>query len=192
MNFKKLCSDFLNSNKKIRFAGVLDSKGILVAQKSRDDSISLLSDDELKMLVYYTSDRWNRLQNLQHKLGKVKETITKFENTNTIMLFLDKNLFLVSTDPNSNNSKITSNLWKIIDKKSAKKSITKKNPVKRKPTSDEIEKQKENQKMRVRASKSARRSGKINKKEGKVNKSKKRTKTPRSQKKIATIRKSRY
>ena len=141
MNFKKLCSDSLKSNKKIRFAGVLNSKGTLVAQKSRDKSISLLSDDELKMLVYYTSDRWNRLQNLQHKLGRVKETITKFENVTTIILFLDKNLFLVSTDSNSNNSKITSNLWKIIDKKPAKKSTTKKKTVKRKPAKKKIVKQ---------------------------------------------------
>ena len=51
MNFKKLCSDLLKSNKKIRFTGVLNYKGNLVAQKSRDNSISLLSDDELKMLV---------------------------------------------------------------------------------------------------------------------------------------------
>ncbi len=142
MNFKKLCSDFLNSNKKIRFAGVLNSKGIVIAQKSRDHSISLLSDDELKMLVYYASDRWNRLQNLQHKLGKVKETITKFENANTIILFLDKNLFLLSTDPNSNNSKITSNLWKIIDKKSVKKSTAKKKSVKRKPAKKRAAKKK--------------------------------------------------
>ncbi len=142
MNFKKLCSDFLKSNKKIRFAGVLNSKGILVAQKSRDDSISLLSDDELKMLVYYTSDRWSRLQNLRHKLGKAKETITKFENANTIILFLDKNLFLVSTDPNSNNSKITSTLWKIIDKKPVQKSTAKKKSVKRKPAKKRAAKKK--------------------------------------------------
>ncbi len=64
--------------------------------------------------------------------------------------------------------------------------------IKRKPTIDEIEKQKENQKMRISASKSARRSGNITKKEGKVNKSQAKTKTPRSQKKIATVRKSRY
>ncbi len=142
MNFKKLCSDFLKSNKKIRFAGVLNSKGILVVEKSRDDSISLLSDDELKMLVYYISDRWNRLQNLQHRLGKVKETITKFENVTTIILFLDKNLFFVSTDPKSNNSKITSNLWKIIDKKPVKKRTTKKKPVKRKPAKKRTAKKK--------------------------------------------------
>jgi hypothetical protein len=94
------------------------------------------------MLVYYASDRWNRLQNLQHRLGKVKETITKFENANTIILFLDKNLFLISTDPNSNNLKITSNLWKIIDKKPVKRSTTKKKPVKRKPAKKRVAKKK--------------------------------------------------
>ncbi|MDH3610841.1 MAG: hypothetical protein OEM79_03665 [Nitrosopumilus sp.] len=191
MNLNKLCNDCLKSDKKVRFAGVLDSRGNLVAQKSRSDSKSLLSNEELKMLVYYASDRRNRLQNLQYKLGEVKETITKFENVTTIILILDKNLFLISADPNSNISKITSNLWKIIEKKPVQKSTSKKKPVKRKPTIAEIKKQKENQKMRIRTSKSARRSGKINKKEGKVNKSKQRAKTPRSQRKIATVRKSR-
>ena len=64
--------------------------------------------------------------------------------------------------------------------------------VQRKPTAEELEKQKQSQKIRISASKSARRSGKITKKEGKVNKSKARTTTPRSQKKAATVRKSRY
>ena len=192
MDFNKLCNSILKSDKKIRFAGVLDTRGNLVAQKSSSDSSSLLSNEELKMLVYYASDRRNRLQNLQHKLGEVKETITKFENVSTIILNLNQNLFLISTDPSSNNSKIASNLWKIIEKKPVQKSMTKKKPSKRKPTARELEKQKENQKMRIRISKSSRRSGKINKKEGKVSKSKQRAKTPRSQKKIATVRKSRY
>jgi len=142
MNFKKLCSDFLKSHSKIRFVGVLDSRGHLIAQKNRDVSTALLSTDEFKMLIYYTSDIRNRLQNLQHKLGKVKDVITNYENASTITLFLDKNLFLISTDPNSNNSKITFNLWKIIDKKPAKRSTTKKKPVKRKPAKKRVAKKK--------------------------------------------------
>jgi len=62
----------------------------------------------------------------------------------------------------------------------------------RRQTDEEIEKQKKQQKMRISASKAARRSGKVTKREGKVSKSKGRAKTPRSQKKIATIKKSRY
>ncbi len=133
MNFKKLCSDFLKSHSKIRFVGVLDSRGHLIAQKNRDVSIALLSTDEFKMLLYYTSDRRNRLQNLQHKLGKVKDDITNYENASIITFILDKNLLLISTDPNSNNSKISSDLWKIIGKKPTKKKPLRRKPTKKKP-----------------------------------------------------------
>jgi len=62
--------------------------------------------------------------------------------------------------------------------------------MRRRQTDEEIEKQKKQQKIRISASKAARRSGKVTKREGKVSKSKGRAKTPRSQKKIATIKKS--
>ena len=62
----------------------------------------------------------------------------------------------------------------------------------KKLTQKEIEEQKKQQKIRISATRAARRSGKINKKEGKVSKARAKTKTPRSQKKIATVRKSRY
>ncbi|NWK08739.1 hypothetical protein HX852_02960 [Marine Group I thaumarchaeote] len=64
--------------------------------------------------------------------------------------------------------------------------------VRRKLTKNEIEEQKKQQKVRTSVLRAARRSGKSIKKEGKVNKAKAKTKTPRSQKKIATVRKSRY
>ena len=64
--------------------------------------------------------------------------------------------------------------------------------IRKKLTRKEIEEQKKQQKVRISALRAARRSGKSIKKEGKVNKSKAKTKTPRSQKKIATVRKSRY
>ncbi len=64
--------------------------------------------------------------------------------------------------------------------------------VRRQLTKKEIEEQKKQQKIRTSALRAARRSGKSIKKEGKVNKARAKTKTPRSQKKIATVRKSRY
>ena len=62
----------------------------------------------------------------------------------------------------------------------------------KKQTDEEIEEQKNQQKMRTSALRADRRSGKSIKKEGKVEKTKAKTKTPRSQKKIATVKKSRY
>ena len=64
----------------------------------------------------------------------------------------------------------------------------------RKSSKTEIEKNKKNQKMRNTLRKAARRSGKITKQEGKVSKSKAKNtgRLKRSQKKIATVNKSRY
>ncbi len=64
--------------------------------------------------------------------------------------------------------------------------------VRKKLTKAEIEKQKEEQKTRAKGSRAARRSGKSIKLEGKVSKSKAKAKEVRSQKKIATVRKSRH
>lgn len=64
--------------------------------------------------------------------------------------------------------------------------------IRKKLTKKEIEEQKKHQKVRTSALRAARRSEKSIKKEGKVSKAKAKTKTPRSQKKIATVRKSRY
>jgi len=55
-----------------------------------------------------------------------------------------------------------------------------------------LKSKKKQQKIRISVSRAARRSGRINKKEGKVNSAKAKAKTPRSQKKIAAVRKSRY
>jgi hypothetical protein len=64
--------------------------------------------------------------------------------------------------------------------------------LRKKLTLKEKEEQKRIQKVRISATRAARRSGKIHKKEGRVNKARAKTKTPRSQKKSATVRKSRY
>lgn len=64
--------------------------------------------------------------------------------------------------------------------------------VSRKISDEEIQEQKEHQKVRITASRAARRSGKISKQEGKVSKSNAKTRTPRSQKRTATVKKSRY
>ena len=64
--------------------------------------------------------------------------------------------------------------------------------VRGKLTQKEIEEMKKEQKLRTDTLRAARRSGKPIKREGKVNRAKAKTETPRSQKKVATVRKSRY
>lgn len=61
--------------------------------------------------------------------------------------------------------------------------------VRKQLTEKEIEKQKEEQSLRTKASRAARRSGKSMKTEGKVSKSNAKTKEVRSSKKVAAVKK---
>lgn len=113
MDYEKLCEEVLKINPRVRFAGVLDIKGDLVVEKSRADA-KLLSPDEVKMSIHYTFERWTRLQNLSYKFGKEKLSITEYENVILISLHLNKNLFLLSTDPNTDYTSIISKTNSLI------------------------------------------------------------------------------
>jgi Family of unknown function (DUF6659) len=113
MDYEKLCNEVLKIDPHVRFAGVLDSKGDLIVEKSRADA-KLLSPDEVKMSIHYTFERWTRLQNLSYKFGKEKLAIIEYENVVLISLHLNKNLFLLSTDPNIDYTSIISKTNSLI------------------------------------------------------------------------------
>lgn len=115
MDNEKLCEEVLKLDPQIRFAGILNSRGDLVTQKNRDDS-TLLSEDEVKMAIHYTFERWNHVQNLEHRLGKEKSSVTEYENVTMISLLVEGNLFLLSTEPGSDYSVIISKINSVIPK----------------------------------------------------------------------------
>ena len=103
----------LKLDSRIRFTGVLDSKGDLVIEKNRDDG-KLLNPNEVKMSIHYTFERWMHLQNLAYKLGKEKSSITEYEKVTLISLQLNENLFLLSTEPGADYVDIISKINSII------------------------------------------------------------------------------
>ena len=113
MDFEKLCDKVLATDPHVRFTVVLDSKGELLIEKNRNDA-TLLNEEEVKMSVHYTFERWTRLQNLSYKFGKEKLSITEYENVTLISIQLSKNLFLLSTDPNIDHMSIISKTKSII------------------------------------------------------------------------------
>lgn len=115
MDYQKLCRQVLDLDPQIRFAGILNSRGDLSVSESKNDS-SLLTDDEVKMSIHYTFERWTRVQNLEHRLGKEKATITEYEQVTLISLLVEKNLLLISAEPNANYQQIISKVKEIIPK----------------------------------------------------------------------------
>lgn len=115
MKPEELCQKVLKMEPQIRYSGILNSKGDLVFQSNRDDSLALLSEDEVKMSVHYTFQRWTSIQNLAHRIGKEKSNITEFDKVTLISLLLEgENLLLLSLEPGADYQEIISKVKQII------------------------------------------------------------------------------
>jgi hypothetical protein len=113
LDYEKLCDLVSKADSRIRFTGILDSKGDLIVEK-HSDSVSLLNSDEVKMSVHYTFARWTNLQNLSYKLGKEKLSITEYEKVTLVSLSIQGNLFLLSIEPDVDYAPIVSKVHSII------------------------------------------------------------------------------
>ena len=115
MDHKELCEKVLELVSEVRFSGILNTRGDLAVSHNRDDTAKLLSDEEVKMSVHYTFQRWTSVQNLAHKIGKEKTNITEYEKVTIISLLLnDGNLLLLSSEPGANYMEIISKVKQII------------------------------------------------------------------------------
>ena len=102
LDYSKLCQKGLEIDPQIRFAGILDKDGCLVYGIHKDGVKSLLDDDEVKMSIHYTFQRWENLQNLEYKIGKEKTSVNEYDKVTLISMPFNKNgLFLVSSEPKS-------------------------------------------------------------------------------------------
>ena len=98
-NYEKLCSNILNCNEHVRFAGFVNDKSQILFSSQKDNLESLLNDNEIGMSIQYTLDRWRKAQNISFRLGKERLTFTEYDNVTLITIPFKGKLLLVSTEP---------------------------------------------------------------------------------------------
>ena len=98
-NYERLCSNILNSDKHIRFAGFVNDKSQILHSAQQKDLDSLLTDNEIGMSSHYTLERWRKAQNFTFRLGKERLTFTEYDNVTLVTIPFKGKLLLVSTEP---------------------------------------------------------------------------------------------
>ena len=84
----------------VRFAGVANSKGVLVAGGQRDKVDAMLVGDDLKMSIHYALQKRDLYTSLAYKIGRERSSITEYDVVTLISIPLNSNdLFLISTEP---------------------------------------------------------------------------------------------
>ena len=115
MEYDELCKNILGLDSKIRFAGVVNTSGILVTNKNQEGVEQYLSPPEFGMSLHYSKQEWDKSQNLSHKIGNERASVVEYDKVTLISIPLDnRNLFVASIEPNEDFFKMIMRIKSLI------------------------------------------------------------------------------
>ena len=92
MDFEKLYSDVLNLDSSIRYAAIQNNTGVKIVGGFRSEIVPILSDEELQMMHYYASQRWQTRKNIEHKIGPAKYALAEYDKIDELLFQLLRNI----------------------------------------------------------------------------------------------------
>jgi len=106
-DYNELTQKILDKDPQVRFAGVANNKGELVAGGQKEDVDKLLAEDDVKMSIHYALQKRDLYTNLAYKIGNETASITEYEKVTMITVPINSSeLFLVSTEPRADYLKV--------------------------------------------------------------------------------------
>jgi hypothetical protein len=104
------CKRIIKSDSAIRFVGVADKFGKIIAEEYRKKSVPLLSKEEVAMSVLQGAIRMGSRKTMIPKLGKLIYTVSYYEKVKRATMMLNNNnVLMVSFDPEANHDSILIN-----------------------------------------------------------------------------------
>ena len=115
MDFEKLYSDVLNLDSSIRYAAIQNNAGVKIAGGFRSNTTPILSDEELQMMHYYASQRWQTRKNIEHKIGPAKYALAEYDKIKRITFPIDeKHLLMITTEIDADHTGIIKKILELI------------------------------------------------------------------------------
>lgn len=107
VNFDDLSKKVLDLDPQVRFAGVANSKGEMIAGGHKENIEKMLVGDEVNMSIHYALQKRDLYTNLAYKIGKEQSSITEYELVTMISIPINSNeIFMISTEPRADYLKI--------------------------------------------------------------------------------------
>jgi hypothetical protein len=100
-----LIKNILNSDKSIRWVGIIDKNGIIINERYREGLKPLLTKEENQESAINTITRYKTRKKYEAKIGKLTYTFGRYENLNRSTIPINENYYLLLTmDFEENNS----------------------------------------------------------------------------------------
>ena len=99
MDFEKLCDRVFALNEGIRYAGVVDDNGMLIAGGMRQGIDSITSDDNDELYLAQTALRKSMRERFDATMGKARFAYVEREKIGMLTFYMDKNILVISVEP---------------------------------------------------------------------------------------------
>ena len=118
VNYDELSKQVLDLDPQVRFAGVANSKGVMIAGGHKDNVEKILVGDEANMSIHYALQKRDLFANLAYKLGRERSSVTEYDVVTMISIPINSNeLFMVSVEPKTEYLKIIDYIHSALDSK---------------------------------------------------------------------------
>ena len=116
MDYDKLCESAKKADSKVRFAGIINSKGRLIAGGMVPSKKALEDEKNDEMLFMELALRVKMRSEFDSELGKVKFSLSLREKLIVMSFPIKNDVLLVSMERKTQFEKIASNILKSVEK----------------------------------------------------------------------------
>ena len=103
---KILCEQILELDKTIRFVGIANLEGKLIAQEYRKGLRSLLTKEESELSAMQSIIRMGTRKVLEEKIGRTIYAFASYEKVKRVTIPLDDAILMISFDKEANHDSI--------------------------------------------------------------------------------------
>jgi hypothetical protein len=100
MDHNKLCERVFALNKDIRYAGVIDSTGTLVAGGMRKGTDSIVSETDEELFLTHTALRKSMRDRFDASMGGARFAYVEREKVSILTFYMGDRMLLVTLEPN--------------------------------------------------------------------------------------------
>jgi hypothetical protein len=115
VDYNEISKQVIDLDPQVRFAGVANSKGEMIAGGHKENVEKMLVGDEVNMSIHYALQKRDLYTNLAYKIGFEKSSITEYELVTMISIPINSSeIFMVSTEPRADYLKIIDFIHSLI------------------------------------------------------------------------------
>jgi hypothetical protein len=100
MEFEKLCENVFRLHEDIRYAGIINDAGTLLAGGMRKGLDSITEDQSDELYLAQTALRKSMRQRFDDTMGRARFAYVERERISMLTFYMDKNILVLSIEPN--------------------------------------------------------------------------------------------